>query len=222
MADTNSPGKIPRIRAAVYLILFSIVAAFFLATVERFTHQRIIDNERRERLKALQAILPEGQYDNEPHRDLIHVRSAQLLGSDERLPVYRARQNQSPAAAVLTVVAPNGFSGEIHLLVSIFADGEIAGVRVIRHQETPGLGDAIETRKSTWIEAFTGLRIGTLLADPQAGEWTLDRDGGSFDHISGATVTSRAVVKAVRNAVIYFDAHRTDIFSAPTEIESQD
>ena len=83
MPGTDSPRQAPRSRAAVYLVLFAVTAAFFLATVEQFTHDRIADNERRERLKALQAVLPEDQYDNEPHRDLIHVRDEQLLGSSE-------------------------------------------------------------------------------------------------------------------------------------------
>lgn len=203
------------IRAAFYLTLFALIAAVLLSTVERLTGQRITDNELAERLAALSAVLPGDQYDNQPHLDRIYVRNAELLGSDEALPVYRARNGEQPVAAVLTAVAPNGFSGEIRLLIAIDAGGEVAGVRVIEHRETPGLGDAIEADKSNWIESFTGLDGSSLATNPLAREWILDRDGGRFDHITSATVTSRAVVKAVRNAVIYFDLNREKIFTIP-------
>jgi electron transport complex protein RnfG len=86
-------------------------------------------------------------------------------------------------------------------------------VRVTSHKETPGLGDRVEATKSDWIKGFTGLTS----VDPMASEWVLDRDGGSFDHLTGATVSSRAVLNAARNAVIYFNANSTEIFSAPSE-----
>jgi electron transport complex protein RnfG len=211
-AEDPSP-QIRPVRAAAYLILFALAAAVTLASVERFTSERIAANELAERLKALKAVLRADEYDNEPHVDFISVVHRDLLGSEEPLPVYRARKDQAPVAAILTAVAPNGFSGEIRVFVSVYPNGEIAAVRVIEHRETPGLGDLIEHRKSDWIEKFTGLRTSELLADPLAPAWTLDRDGGDFDRISGATVTSRAVLKAVRNAVLYFNAHRAEIFA---------
>jgi electron transport complex protein RnfG len=217
MTAEESTPQVQPVRAAIYLILFALVAAVTLASIDRLTGDRIAANELAERLKALTAVLQVDEYNNEPHLDAITVTHPDLLGSDEPLPVYRARLDQQPVAAVMTAVAPMGFSGEIRLFISIYPDGEVAAVRVIEHRETPGLGDLIEHRKSDWIEDFTGLRTAELVTDPLAPAWTLDRDGGTFDRISGATVTSRAVLKAVRNAVLYFNSHQAEIFAPAVE-----
>ena len=202
-----------RLTGAIYLVLFALVAAWLLSNIQQTTQQRIADNELAERLKELQALLPTGRYDNAPHKDFIFATSPDLLGSEKPLPVFRVRLGQQPIAAVLTAIAPKGFSGKIRILVSIDVQGELIGVRAISHSETPGLGDRIEAKKSDWINSFRGLTT----ADPTTPEWILDRDGGSFDHLTGATVSSRAVLNAARNAVIYFNANSADIFSAPSE-----
>jgi len=198
-----------RLRGAVTLIFIAMLAAALLSAVDRFTASRIANNLAAERRQSLRAVLPSGSYDNEPHLDVIEVLDPELLGSDKPVPIYRARRDAQPVAAVLTAVAPNGYSGHIRVLVAIGVDEIITGVRVIEHRETPGLGDKIEVGKSDWIRRFLGLQSVDLLADA----WVLRRDGGSFDQITGATVTSRAVLQAARNAVLYFTAHRQDIFS---------
>lgn len=197
-----------RLRGALALIVTAVIAAALLSAVARLTAPRIADNLAAERLKSLRAVLLPGSYNNEPHLDSITALDPALLGSEKPMPVYRARFDGQPVAAVLTAIAPNGFSGLITVLVGISIDGNITGVRVIEHRETPGLGDRIEVGKSDWILGFLGLQS----ADPLTDEWTVRRDGGSFDQITGATVTSRAVLQAVRNAVLYFDSHRQDIF----------
>jgi len=191
------------------LVIVAMLAAALLSTVDQFTAPRIADNIAAERLKGLRAVLIPDSYDNEPHLDIVTALNPELLGSDEPMPIYRARLGEQPVAAVLTTVAPNGFSGHIHLLVAVGVDGIVTGVRVIEHRETPGLGDKIEAGKSDWALSFRGLNS----TDPLTDEWLLKRDGGHFDQITGATVTSRAVLHAVRNAVLYFTAHRQDIFS---------
>ena len=186
-----------------------MLAAALLSAVNRYTAPHIADNLAAERLKSLRAVLPPDSYDNAPHLDSIEALDPELLGSDRPLPIYRARLGTRPVAVAITVVAPNGFSGRIRLLVGVSIDGEVTGVRVIEHRETPGLGDKVEAGKSSWILGFRGLPG----ADPLTDEWTLKRDGGTFDQITGATVTSRAALQAVRNAVLYFAAHRRDIWS---------
>lgn len=210
-AMLNSPEPV-RKRAALMLIIFALGAALLLASVERFTRQRIVDNEIAERLKALQALLPLDGYDNQPHLDVARFQAPELLGNVNPSPVYRVRLNGAPVAAIISTIAANGFSGEIRLLVSIGHDGVVTGVRVAEHHETPGLGDAIEEQKSDWIQNFTRLSTASLLTNPLASEWTLDRDGGSFDNITGATVTGRAVINAVRNAALFFHSRRQEIF----------
>lgn len=209
MATSPTSHSPSRLRGALTLIIMAMLAAALLAAVDRFTAPHIADNIAAERLKSLRAVLPVDSYDNEPHLDVITALDPELLGSDKPLPIYRARLGAEPIAAVITSVAPNGFSGYIHLLVAVRFDGEVTGVRVIEHRETPGLGDKIEAGKSNWMRGFRGLH----LTDPLTDEWVLKRDGGKFDQITGATVTSRAVLQAVQQAVLYFAAHREKIFT---------
>ena len=131
-----------------------------------------------------------------------------LLGTDSNSVVYRARLGGEPVAAVFNSIAPDGYSGSIHLLVGVYVDGSLAGVRVVKHSETPGLGDGIEKRKSDWIDIFDG----KSLANPGANGWRVKRDGGVFDQLTGATITPRAVVEAVHNTLLYYQRNADMIF----------
>jgi electron transport complex protein RnfG len=202
-------------RGAVFLVVAAAAAAALLWWTDQVTSERIAHNELERRLAALRSVLPEGAYDNEPHLDVIALTDPELLGAAGPLPAYRARRGDEPVAVVLTAVAPNGYTGPIRMLVGIGADGRTIGVRVTDHTETPGLGDDIDAGKSDWIDSFANLQTD----NPLGPDWTLEKDGGDFDHMSGATVTSHAVVNAVRNAVIYFNAHRQELF-APDAADS--
>jgi electron transport complex protein RnfG len=115
---------------------------------------------------------------------------------------------------VLSPVTAPGYAGDIALIVGIYADGTVAGVRVIRHKETPGLGDKIEVERNPWIQGFSGKRVG----DPPLERWKVKRDGGDFDQFTGATITPRAVVAAVRRALLYVSNHREAVFGETTEV----
>jgi electron transport complex protein RnfG len=199
--------------AAGVLAVFAASGVGLVAFTEDATRERIEANERAYLLRTLHEVLPSDRYDNEVFTDTVQVTNPELLGSDEPVTAYRAFKGGRPAAVILTPVAPNGYTGPIRLLVGIDFDGTITGVRVTSHRETPGLGDAIEAERSDWIRDFTGRSVG----DPPLSDWAVRRDGGDFDQFTGATVTPRAVVKAVRNALIYFDAHREDLFADATE-----
>jgi electron transport complex protein RnfG len=133
-----------------------------------------------------------------------------LLKLPEARAIYLARREGVPTAALIPVVAPDGYSGTIELLVGVERSGRIAGVRVLKHRETPGLGDAIDHRKSDWIEGFRGRSIG----DPPLERWTVSKDGGAFDAFTGATITPRAVIRATARALQFVDRHHEDIFRA--------
>jgi Na+-translocating ferredoxin:NAD+ oxidoreductase subunit G len=173
----------------------------------RYTRQDIADNAARRTLEEISAVLPATLYDNAPHRDVVLLDT----GGGKPVPVYRARRNGVPEAAVLTVVEPNGYVGPVRLLVGIAADGRVLGVRVSEHVETPGIGAAIADRDSPWLAGFAG----RSLADPPAARWSVRNDGGDFDALAGATVSSRAVVGGVRRAVQYFATHQDQIFAPP-------
>ena len=208
MSQQPSQKKASTLRAVIYLTVTALIAVALLANVERLTRQRINANEAARIIKRLQAVLPAEGYDNEPYLDAIRVPPHELLGSTAATSIYRARRSGQPVAAVLTATALDGYFGQIRMLVSIDANGRVFGVRVIAHNETPGLGDAIDIQKSDWIENLNGL----MVTENSSSDWVLKRDGGNFDRITGATVTSRAVIDSVRNAVIYFNDNRDEIF----------
>ncbi|MDH3768932.1 MAG: electron transport complex subunit RsxG [Gammaproteobacteria bacterium] len=195
--------------ASLGLVIIGVVAGGMSTWVWSKTATQIAVNERSYRLRALNEIVPPARYDNNLFDDIISIRDRELLGSDDPVTVYRARKDGAPVAAILTAVAPKGFSGAIHLLVGVYADGTLAGVRVSMHRETAGLGDQIEIEKSNWITVFDR----RSLADPLPANWFVRKDGGEFDQISGATITPRAIVKAIHDALLYFEANRELLFA---------
>jgi electron transport complex protein RnfG len=133
--------------------------------------------------------------------------------------VYRARMDDKPVAALMIVTAPDGYNGDIKILIAIDVSGVILGVRVISHRETPGLGDPIEIERSDWILSFND----KSLINPRDEGWAVRRDGGEFDQFTGATITPRAVVKAVHNTLLYFEANNKVLFeTAPIMAETDD
>jgi Na+-translocating ferredoxin:NAD+ oxidoreductase subunit G len=197
-------------RAAAILAGFAVFGALLVAVTWESTAQRIAANERAFLLRSLADVLPEHGYDNAIHEDAITVTDA-LLGTTAPVAVYRARLRGRPVALVLAPVAPGGYSGPIRLLVGVLADGTISGVRVVGHRETPGLGDRIEVERDDWVLGFDGRSLG----QPPRERWAVRRDGGVFDQFTGATITPRAVVSAVRDALVYFEAHHDALFAAP-------
>jgi electron transport complex protein RnfG len=210
--DMRSPDavRLRPLRAAALLVAASVFTVGLVSVVHDLARPRIEASARARRVAQLAEVLGPTRYDNDLLGDVVAVRDRELLGTDEALPVYRARLGGRPVAALLVAVAPDGYSGAIRLLIAVDTQGRLLGVRVLSHRETPGLGDAIDVRKSRWIESFTGRSLG----DPEEAQWKVRKDGGEFDQFTGATVTPRAVVHAVRNALLYFDRHRADLFAA--------
>ena len=194
--------------SALLLGLFAITGSGLVSLTYIGTAERIAENERQALLRSLNALIPSQSYDNDIFTDVIEVTNQELLGSKVPVAVYRARSGGSPVAAVLTPIAPDGYSGAIKLLVAINYDGTLAGVRVISHKETPGLGDGIEVERNDWILAFNG----RSLTNPTPDEWKVKKDGGLFDQFTGATITPRAVVKAVFNTLRYYQLNRDAIY----------
>jgi Na+-translocating ferredoxin:NAD+ oxidoreductase subunit G len=213
----DTPGaERPRrrpLRAALTLAIAAAVAVGAVALVHDIAEPRIAANERAQRVARLAAVLGAARYDNDLLGDVILVRDPERLGTDDRVPIHRARLAGRPVAALIETVAPGGYAGAIRLLVAVAADGRLLGVRVLAHNETPGLGDAIDERKSDWILRFKGRSLG----DPGPGRWKVRKDGGDFDQFTGATVTPRAVVGAIQDALLYFRAHQQQIFSLPSD-----
>ncbi len=182
------------------LWLFSVVGTTLVAVTWQTTESRIAANEKQVLLRNLHALLPPQRMDNDIVKDSLLLPPSPLLGTDRKTLAYRARKHNQPVAVVLNAIAPDGYNGKIYLLIGIYVDGTIAGVRVVKHNETPGLGDGIELKKSNWILGFNG----KSLTHPARRQWKVKRDGGDFDQMTGATITPRAVVKAVKHALAYY------------------
>jgi len=193
---------------AVILSLFAIAGTTMVAFTYDRTRDRIAANEREVLMRKLNVLIPRDEYDNNLFADTLQVRDPKLLGTDEAVTVYRARRKGKPVALVIAPVAPDGYSGKIKLLVGIGYDGILTGVRVSAHHETPGLGDAIDEERSDWIFGFDGKSLG----NPPLDRWRVKRDGGAFDQLTGATITPRAIVKAVRKSLLYYREHRADLY----------
>lgn len=188
------------------LASFAAITAGLIALTFQVTAGRIADAERRAAQKALFEVVPESRHDNDLLSDTLVVPAADAvaLHMSEPTLIHVARKNGEPIAFILSSSAPDGYSGAIRLLVGVNVDGTIAGVRVLRHGETPGLGDKIELAKSPWILDFDG----RSLENPAAENWAVKKDGGHFDQFAGATITPRAVVKQVKRVLQYVQEHR--------------
>jgi electron transport complex protein RnfG len=193
------------------LTVFTVIGTAMLAGTFETTKAPIAQSEREAKLNLLAQVMPAQLHDNDLLRDTLQLPPAELLGQRTPSVVYRARQNGEPAGAILEAIAPDGYSGDIKLLIGIASDGTLTGVRVLAHKETPGLGDYIELAHSDWIKNFDGKSLAKLPDEA----WQVKKDGGQFDYMTGATITPRAVVKAVHKALQYFATQRDFIFSAP-------
>lgn len=210
MAVTPEPAMRRSGRAALVLLLCAVLAVGVVSLVHEATRDEVAAARHARELARFDELLRGLRYDNDLLAETILVRDAELLGSTGPVTAYRARFGQQPVAVILAPVARNGYSGPIELLVAIAPDGKLLGVRVTAHRETPGLGDRIETRKSAWIESFTGRWLGS----PPLPRWKVRKDGGDFDQFTGATVTPRAIVSAVANALVYFERHRDELLAS--------
>jgi electron transport complex protein RnfG len=205
------------LHTGVILFVFALVGTAMLA----FTHGRTEPIITRGQLAAKRAllsqVLPAALYDNDLLASQQSVPPDDLLGTRQPSALWLARRGNAFSGVVLEAVAPDGYSGDIALLIGIDANGSVTGVRVTAHRETPGLGDYIDRAKSAWIDQFAG----KSLTNPEPKHWKVVKDGGAFDARAGATITPRAVVKAVKSALDYFARHRA-AFAAPPPVKETD
>ena len=206
------------LRTAVILFLFVVVFTGFLAAAYLGTRPAIEASATEEKMRLIGEVLPSTFYDNDLLEDVLTLPPTTDLGLDESSKVYRARLGKQPSALVLEAIAPDGYAGKIHLLLAISADSRILGVRVTQHKETPGLGDYIEPRKDKvkshpWISQFAQKGFEQVAER----EWKIKKDGGQFDYYAGATISPRAVTKAVGKALKYANEHRDALFAGAGE-----
>lgn len=180
----------------------ALAASAALAWAHGATREHIAAAEARDLQASLAQVLPEGFSDNDLLADAVELDGPR----GARVKVHVARRDGHPAGAVFQV-AERGYAADIVLLMAVDSKGIVLGVRVLKHQETPGLGDKIEASRSPWIDGFRR----KSLEGPTPARWAVKKDGGEFDQFAGATVTPRAVVKAVKGGLEFFEGHRSEI-----------
>ncbi|MDT8409085.1 MAG: RnfABCDGE type electron transport complex subunit G [Wenzhouxiangellaceae bacterium] len=190
--------------------LIGLLAALLLAGVNELTRDRIELEQKRRALQTLSQLLDRDSYDNELVRDRFKTR---IDGLEDPATIYRARLDGEPSALLADVTTDKGYSGDIRLLVAIDPSGKVIGVRVLNHRETPGLGDRIERRRSDWIDQFRGASLG----QPSPEQWKADQRDGAFDTLASATITSSAVIQAVRDTLEWYESNRDSAFQRPAE-----
>ncbi len=197
------------LRTAAIMLAFAFIGTLLLATMFDVTRAPIEASEKAARLSLFKEILPAENYDNDLLASQVTIAPNALLGN--RLPSIAnvAKQQQQTAGVILEAIAHDGYSGDIKLLIAIRADGSISGVRVLAHKETPGLGDYIDIAHGNWIKLFDNESLEKTAAE----KWQVKKDGGQYDYMVGATITPRAVVKAVKQALQFYQQNKQTLFA---------
>jgi len=205
-------------KSGVTLAIVAAFCTFLVAATWQLTADRIKANEKEWMESSLQPEIAGLFFDSPVTESMIIIPPPHQLPGSDAVIIYRVYAGEEPVAGLFVVSARDGYAGPIRLLVGVAMDGTVTGVRVLEHRETPGFGDRIETTKSDWVLQFDG----HSLQNPEAAKWAIRDDGGQFDQLTGASVTPRAVIKAIKETLTYFMANRDAIFAAPAENENSD
>ncbi len=191
------------------LAMFACASTGLVAITNALTKSTIQEQEQAQLMSVLNEVVPSNMHDNQLFSACMIIDSP-ALGPDP-VHAYVASKQGDVSAYAIEAIAPDGYNGKIKLIVGISSSGEILGTRILSHKETPGLGDKIDLRISDWILSFNGKSV----TDPEDAAWGVRKDGGQFDQFTGATITPRAVVKAVKQAVWYVTQNQQKISSMP-------
>ncbi len=201
----------------IMLALFAVVVAILLAGTEKLTKEKREASVRTVQSMALEQVIPAELRNNILLDDTLPVNDTEFLKLKAPGTIYVARKDGNVTAFIIPTHAPDGYSGSIHSLVGVNLDGTILGMRVISHNETPGLGDKIEIKKADWPLSFNGKSLTNLTAI----EWHVKKDKGVFDQFTGATITPRAVVGSIHNALLFFDKNKATLIQQATQAATQ-
>jgi electron transport complex protein RnfG len=196
-------------RNSLLLALFAVCTTLLIAGTFLSTKDNIAEQKRRAEEKALLEIVPRERHDNTMLDDTLAIGpAAEGLGLTGDKRIYLARREGEVITAIIPAIAPDGYTGDIELIVGVNRDGSVAGVRVLAHRETPGLGDKVDVKKSPWVLDFNG----RSLSDPTIDGWAVKKDRGVFDQFTGATITPRAVVGVTRRVLQFAESNRETLF----------
>jgi len=195
---------------ALILAIFALVSTGLIAVTHLLTKDKIAKEIELSLIRQLSQIVPKDKYTNDVYQDCVLVADPNLLGGSDRQKLYRMRSNDKNFGLMITTIAPDGYSGKITLALATSVEGNILGVNILSHNETPGLGDKIERNKSSWLEQF----VGFSLSNSEKKDWTVRKDGGRFDALTGATITPRAVVSSIYKGLVYMETNNKVLFDS--------
>ncbi|MGJ8687338.1 MAG: electron transport complex subunit RsxG [Spongiibacteraceae bacterium] len=202
---------------SIMLGLFAIISTGVIAGLQLSTRGLIAENIRHAEERALLEIIPQSRHDNSMLDDIVAIDNSELLGLRGSKTAYRARLDGKIIAVIIPATARDGYTGDIDMIVGINIDGSIAGTRVLSHRETPGLGDQVDYKKSQWVDGF----MGKSLRNPTPEKWTVKKDHGVFDQFTGATITPRAVTKAIKQTLEYYQGNTQILLATAGEENSE-
>lgn len=202
-------------RNSLLLGVFAIATTGGIAATYLGTKHIIEEQKRAAEMEALLEIFPEHRHNNSLLDDAISVQDSEYLKLHDAKSLYIAKQDDKVVGFIIPAVAPEGYTDKLELIVGINRDGTIAGVRVLTHRETPGLGDKVDLKKSPWVLGFNG----KSLLNPDVSRWKVKKDKGAFDQFTGATITPRAVTKAVLATLQYYDAHKDELMQKAQQLQ---
>ena len=223
-AETRQPGLFPRPpvqwRGVIVLIATALVAATVMSGLQRLTYERIEQQRQAAIVAQLRQVVPGLSFDNALVDERRPLQAGGFFQTDQALWWYPLRQGNQLQGVILDVVTPAGYNGDIRLLIGIRLDAttgnaQVSGVRVTQHLETPGLGDAVDYQKSHWVDQFIGQSLSPSSAAGDNNFWRVKRQGGGFDAISGATVTSTAMIAVVERSLRYVQQQGLDAWRHP-------
>ena len=190
-------------RLLITLTLIAASAGLILSLVESATREPIKEQRRIQMLKALSAVLPE--FDNSPDTDIVTLENGvDKKGKPVQVTFYRARKEPQLVGSAFKVIAPDGYSGNIEVMVGVKPDQLVNAIEILAHAETPGLGDKIA------LPSFKDIFKGKGLDNA---DWRVKKDGGEFDQITGATISPRAIVGAVKKGLEFYREHQLKILA---------
>ncbi len=211
-----SPGK-TIVSTGLTLAIIAAICTALVAATYHLTVDRIAANEKALLEQSLEPAIAGILYDGSVSESRLVILPPHNLPGSGAAIIYRVYAENRPVAALFVVTARDGFSGPIRILLGVDAAGVVTALRILQHRETPGLGDTIELARSDWVLQFDGKSIG----DPDISGWAVRGDGGDFDQLTGASITPRAVIRAARDTLTYFAAHRDEIFALPATEDDQ-
>lgn len=203
---------ISMMKNAVILGIFALLSTGLISGTYLLTQDTIAEQGNKQLVKRLNQVITLESHDNDLTQSCQLIQDQDALGTSEPLSLFIATQKGKLTGGAIEAIAPDGYSGDIKILVGFDKDANVSGVRILRHQETPGLGDKISKRITNWVDAF----IGKKPSDENDPTWAVKKDGGEFDQFTGATITPRAVVKAIKKASLYYQKHQDELLSLDT------